>query len=126
MSFLSRIIGLLQIDSTVGDLAGNAKRLEALANLAKDNSASMAVATELAVCGYPPRDLLLQPDFVTSSYATAKSLKVGIPILVGAPIPPEDDRYLPGNGVVRAGDLHASPNGDNTNRVVVEAIVTKL
>ena len=118
MSLLSRIVGLLQIDSTVGDLAGNAKRLEELANLAKDNSASMAVATELAVCGYPPRDLLLQPDFVTSSYATAKSLKVGIPILVGAPIPPEDDRYLPGNGVVRAGDLHASPNGDNTNRVV--------
>ena len=55
MSFLSRIIGLLQIDSTVGDLAGNAKRLESLANLAKDSGASMAVATELAVCGYPPR-----------------------------------------------------------------------
>lgn len=120
MSFLSRIIGLLQIDSTVGDLAGNAKRLESLANLAKDSGASMAVATELAVCGYPPRDLLLQPDFVTTSYTTAKSLKVGIPLLVGTPIPPESDRYLPANGVVRAGDLHASPNGENTNRVVAK------
>ncbi len=120
MSFLSRIIGLLQIDSTVGDLAGNAKRLESLANLAKDSGASMAVATELAVCGYPPRDLLLQPDFVTTSYATAKSLNVGIPLLVGTPIPPESDRYLPANGVVRAGDLHASPNGENTNRVVAK------
>ncbi|MEC7255189.1 MAG: NAD+ synthase [Candidatus Thermoplasmatota archaeon] len=117
---MSRIIGLLQIDSTVGDLAGNAKRLESLANLAKDSGASMAVATELAVCGYPPRDLLLQPDFVNTSYTTAKALKVGIPLLVGTPIPPESDRYLPANGVVRAGDLHASPNGENTNRVVAK------
>ncbi len=120
MSFLSRIIGLLQIDSTIGDLVGNARRLESLATLAKDNGACMAVATELAVCGYPPRDLLLQPDFITSSYATAKALDVGIPLLVGTPIPPEHDRQLPANGVVRAGNLYAAPNGENTNRVVAK------
>ena len=46
---MSRIIGLLQVDSTVGDLAGNAKRLESLANTAKINGAKLAVATELAI-----------------------------------------------------------------------------
>ena len=68
MSPLSKIIGLLQVDSTVGDLAGNAERLESLTAIAQANGAQVAIATELAVCGYPPRDLLLQPDFITASF----------------------------------------------------------
>lgn len=118
MSLLSKIIGLLQIDSTVGDLAGNAKRLESLSAIAHAHGAKVAIATELAVCGYPPRDLLLQPDFITTSFETAKNLAVEIPVLVGTPIPPDNQRNLPANGVVRAGLLQAVPNKDNTNRVV--------
>ena len=120
VSSLSRIIGLLQVDSTVGDLAGNAARIESLAGTARQNGAKLAIATELAICGYPPRDLLLQPDFITSSFASAKSLSVDIPVLVGSPIPSENERNLPANGVVRSGSLNASPNGDNTNRVVAK------
>ena len=120
MSFLSRIIGLLQLDSTVGNLAGNAKRLEALASLAKQHGASLAVATELAICGYPPRDLLLQPDFITASFETAKALAVDIPVLVGTPVPSEHERNLPANGVVRSGIRNASPNGEDANRVVAK------
>ena len=120
MSFLSRIIGLLQLDSTVGNLTGNAKRLEALASLAKQHGASLAVATELAICGYPPRDLLLQPDFITTSFETAKALAVDIPVLVGTPVPSEHERNLPANGVVRSGIRNASPNGEDTNRVVAK------
>ena len=120
VSSLSRIIGLLQVDSTVGDLAGNAARIELLAETARQNGAKLAIATELAICGYPPRDLLLQPDFITSSFASAKSLSVDIPVLVGSPIPSENERNLPANGVVRSGSLNASPNGDNTNRVVAK------
>ena len=56
---MSRMIGLLQIDPTVGDLSGNAQRLEHLSNLAAQNGASVGVTTELAISGYPPRDLLL-------------------------------------------------------------------
>ncbi|DAC31778.1 MAG TPA: NAD(+) synthase, partial [Candidatus Poseidoniaceae archaeon] len=115
---MSKIIGLLQVDSTVGDLAGNAKRLESLSAIAHAHGAKVAVATELAVCGYPPRDLLLQPDFITTSFETAKTLAVKIPILVGTPIPPDNERNLPANGVVRAGLLQAIPNKDNTNRIV--------
>jgi len=117
---LSRIIGLLQLDSTVGNLAGNAKRLEALASLAKQHGASLAVATELAICGYPPRDLLLQPDFITTSFETAKALAVDIPVLVGTPVPSEHERNLPANGVVRSGIRNASPNGEDANRVVAK------
>ena len=120
VSSLSRIIGLLQVDSTVGDLAGNAARIESLAQTARQNGAKLAIATELAICGYPPRDLLLQPDFINSSFASAKSLSVDIPVLVGSPIPSENERNLPANGVVRSGSLNASPNGDNTNRVVAK------
>ena len=120
VSSLSRIIGLLQVDSTVGDLAGNAARIELLAETARQNGAKLAIATELAICGYPPRDLLLQPDFITSSFTSAKSLSVDIPVLVGSPIPSENERNLPANGVVRSGSLNASPNGDNTNRVVAK------
>ena len=120
MSHLSKIIGLLQIDSTVGDLSGNAERLESLTAIAQANGAQVAIATELAVCGYPPRDLLLQPDFITTSFETAKNLAVEIPVLVGTPIPPDHERNLPANGVVRAGVLQAVPNKDNTNRVVAK------
>ena len=72
------------------------------------------------MCGYPPRDLLLQPDFITTSFETAKNLAVEIPVLVGTPIPPDHERNLPANGVVRAGVLQAVPNKDNTNRVVAK------
>jgi predicted amidohydrolase len=115
---LSRIIGLLQVDSTIGDLSGNSLRLETLASIAKNNGASMCITTELAVSGYPPRDLLLQPDFVKMSQEQASSISVDIPVLVGTPVVPEGERKLPGNGVVRAGPLSSHPSGEQTNRVV--------
>ena len=62
----------------------------------------------------------MQPDFITTSFESAKSLNVDIPVLVGTPVPSENDRNLPANGVVRSGSLNASPNGDNTNRVVAK------
>ena len=88
--------------------------------ISKINGAKLAVATELAICGYPPRDLLLQPDFITTSFQSAKSLDVEIPVLVGTPVPSEQERNLPANGVVRSGLLNSSPNGENTNRVVAK------
>ena len=118
MITLSRLIGLLQVDSTVGDLTGNASRIETLCELANENGASLAVSTELAISGYPPRDLLLQPDFIKMSQHQASSLSVKIPVLVGTPVSPVSERQLPGNGVVRAGPLSSHPNGKHTNRVV--------
>ena len=118
MITLSRLIALLQVDSTVGDLDGNANRIESLSQLALDNGASLAVSTELAISGYPPRDLLLQPDFVKMAQQKASTISVKIPVLVGTPVVPDGERQLPANGVIRAGPLSSHPNGKQTNRVV--------
>ena len=113
---MSRTIALLQGDSTVGDLHGNAARLEALAEQAATHGATLGLSTELAICGYPPRDLLLQPDFVVKAQAKASTLSVSIPVLVGAPLTPDHPKQLPSNGVVRCGPLSSTP--PNAKRIV--------
>lgn len=57
-------IALAQINTTVGDFAGNVERMVKFASRARDESADLVVFPELAVCGYPPRDLVERPDFV--------------------------------------------------------------
>ena len=115
---MGRRIGLMQVDPTVGDLNGNAARLEHLAHLAARHGASIGVTTELAISGYPPRDLLLQQEFISLCQQSAGSLNVPIPVLVGTPIEPQGKRQLPGNGVVRAGLSEAHPSGEGNSHVV--------
>ncbi|MCK6424074.1 MAG: NAD+ synthase [Burkholderiaceae bacterium] len=59
-------VALLQINPTVGDLAGNVRRLVAAARRAQAQGACLAVAPELALTGYPPEDLLLRPAFLAA------------------------------------------------------------
>ncbi len=113
-------MALLQFDPTVGDLDQNCRRLGALAAQAASAEALVAISTELAVCGYPPRDLLMERDFVERSMAAALNLEAPLPVLVGTPIPAEDDRTLPTNGVVRSGPAFASITGDDHGRIVAE------
>lgn len=112
---MNRTIALLQVDSTVGDLSGNASRLESLAALAATNGAALALSTELAICGYPPRDLLLQAEFVAMAQTKARELNVAMPVLVGTPLSPDNDKQLPSNGVVRCGP---SATSERSNRIV--------
>ena len=113
-------IALLQFDPTVGDLDHNGRRLAALAQQALSSGAKVGISTELAVCGYPPRDLLMERDFVERSMVAALTLETPLPVLVGTPIPSEDERTLPTNGVVRAGPAFASITGDEHGRIVAE------
>jgi NAD+ synthase (glutamine-hydrolysing) len=57
-------VGLAQIDSTVGDLAGNAARMVEWIGRARDEGCDVVAFPELAVTGYPPEDLLLKPSFI--------------------------------------------------------------
>jgi NAD+ synthase (glutamine-hydrolysing) len=57
-------LGLAQIDSTVGDLAGNAARMIEWIDRARGEGCDLVVFPELAVPGYPPEDLLLKPSFI--------------------------------------------------------------
>ena len=65
MSTLSRVrFSLAQINATVGDLQGNAQLIVQAARQAQASGACLMVAPELALCGYPPEDLLLRPAFM--------------------------------------------------------------
>jgi NAD+ synthase (glutamine-hydrolysing) len=65
-------IALLQLNPTVGDLQGNSALIASAARHAK--GADLAVTSELALLGYPPRDLLLNADFVERSWAALRFL----------------------------------------------------
>jgi len=79
-------IGLLQLNSTIGDFAANRQKLVAGYEKACSLGAEFVIAPELFLCGYPPRDLLLRTDFVGSNLAalaeTAKSIGP-IPLCTG-------------------------------------------
>jgi NAD+ synthase (glutamine-hydrolysing) len=80
------IIGLLQLNSTVGNFAANRQKLLAGYKKAVALGAGFILAPELFLCGYPPRDLLLRDDFVEANLAalaeTAKSAGA-TPLCVG-------------------------------------------
>ena len=79
------IVALIQFNPIVGDIEGNAHRLEQLIRTAAASGAVVCVSTELAICGYPPRDLLMQSQFVELSQHAAFALDVEIPSLIGTP-----------------------------------------
>jgi NAD+ synthase/NAD+ synthase (glutamine-hydrolysing) len=56
-------IAVAQFNATVGDLTGNVERIAKCAAEAKARGAHVLLTPELALCGYPPEDLLLRPDF---------------------------------------------------------------
>jgi NAD+ synthetase len=79
-------IGVLQLNSTIGDFAANGKKLLAGYEKAVALGAEFVLAPELFLCGYPPRDLLLREDFIDANLAaletTVKSI-AEIPLCVG-------------------------------------------
>ena len=79
-------IALGQINTTVGDFAGNTDRIVRYARCAKERGAELVIFPELAVCGYPPRDLVEKQEFVTRCEAEVERLAgllPDIPALVG-------------------------------------------
>ena len=56
-------LAVAQINSTVGDLAGNADRILACAERAMQQGVRLLLTPELGLCGYPPEDLLLRDGF---------------------------------------------------------------
>ena len=79
-------IALLQLNPTVGDLQGNSDLIACAARKAGPDI-DLAVTSELALLGYPPRDLLFNADFVQRSWDALLQLALDLddlpPILVG-------------------------------------------
>lgn len=67
-------IALCPINPTVGDLAANTAVITQVARTAAQNSAKIIVFPELAICGYPPKDLLFENGFVERCEAATASL----------------------------------------------------
>jgi len=79
-------IALAQINTTVGDFAGNVDRIVKYACRAQELGAGLVVFPELAVCGYPPRDLVERPGFLRKSESELERLAgllPPVPVLVG-------------------------------------------
>jgi len=67
-------IGLCQINTTVGDIEGNTKKILAYIAKGKKMGADLLVFPEMAVTGYPPEDLLLMPKFIDANLRAIKTI----------------------------------------------------
>ncbi|MBI4782582.1 MAG: NAD+ synthase [Oscillatoriophycideae cyanobacterium NC_groundwater_1537_Pr4_S-0.65um_50_18] len=80
-------IAIAQLNPTIGDLAGNAQQILDAAHQAATQGARLLLTPELSLCGYPPRDLLLQSAFVAAMAHTLEQLAGALPhdlaVLVG-------------------------------------------
>jgi NAD+ synthase (glutamine-hydrolysing) len=67
-------IALAQIDLTVGDISGNADKVERDLARARRAGARLVLFPELTLAGYPPEDLLLRPQFAADNRAALDRL----------------------------------------------------
>jgi NAD+ synthase/NAD+ synthase (glutamine-hydrolysing) len=83
-------IALGQINPTVGDFSGNAAKMIDFAQQARGAGAGLILFPELAVCGYPPRDLVERPSFVERNRESAERIASevsGIAVICGLVTP---------------------------------------
>ncbi|MCA8939248.1 MAG: NAD+ synthase [Planctomycetes bacterium] len=83
-------IAIAQLNYTVGDLEGNAGKIVEAGRAAAKSGARLLVTSELAICGYPPLDLLNQVGFVEDCWTRAREIAVvlgnlGLALLIGTP-----------------------------------------
>ncbi|QHG19911.1 NAD+ synthase [Nostoc sp. ATCC 53789] len=92
-------IAIAQINPTIGDLLLNAQKILEAAQRAASSGARLLLTPELSLCGYPPRDLLLNPSFVEAMGITLQNLAQDLPpnlaVLVGT-VEPNPNAYISG------------------------------
>ncbi len=89
-------IAVAQINTTVGDFAGNAERIRRAIDAARSEGARLLVTPELALSGYPPEDLLLRDDFNDACMSELQKLAtycLDICVIVGHPYREGRTRY---------------------------------
>jgi NAD+ synthase (glutamine-hydrolysing) len=84
-------IGLAQLNSTIGDLKTNAQQILKTSQQAAAEGIKLLLTPELSICGYPPRDLLLNSNFIDRMEQTLQQLAIDLPpdiyVLVGLATP---------------------------------------
>ena len=101
---------MAQINTLVGDIAGNTQRVLAVSAAQKAAGAHMVVFPELTLTGYPPEDLLLRGDLLDRTEAALVKLCAELPadltVVVGYPRG-QDGALFNSAGVISAGKLLA-------------------
>ncbi|PSB05142.1 NAD+ synthase, partial [filamentous cyanobacterium CCP2] len=84
-------LAIAQLNPTIGDLTGNAQQILNAANQAAAAGVRLLLTPELSLCGYPPRDLLMQQAFVDEMAKVLGKLAIDLPsdiaVLVGIATP---------------------------------------
>lgn len=75
-------IGLAQMNPVVGDFGGNVRRIWETVAVAEERGVDILVFPELAICGYPPEDLLLSPSFTRACRGALVDVAAGVKDLV--------------------------------------------
>jgi NAD+ synthetase len=92
-------IAIAQLNPTIGDLANNAQQILNAAKIASENNVRLLLTPELSLCGYPPRDLLLNPSFIETManvlQQLAQNLPPNIAVLVGT-VEPNSKAHVAG------------------------------
>ena len=79
-------IGMAQINTTVGDLQGNTQKILEAITEARSLGVDLLTFPELAICGYPPEDLLLKPRFIEENLRSLNQVvehSSGLTLVVG-------------------------------------------
>ncbi len=88
-------IGMAQINTTVGDFTGNRKKILKAIDEARSSGVDLLTFPELAICGYPPEDLLFKPQFIDENLRSLEKIidaSSGISVIVGF-VDAEEDIY---------------------------------
>ncbi len=79
-------VAIAQINPTVGDISGNVRKIIDFGRRAQAQQADLVIFPEMAVCGYPPMDLLLKDSFIRETldgvHCVARDLS-GISVMLG-------------------------------------------
>jgi NAD+ synthase (glutamine-hydrolysing) len=80
-------IAIAQLNPTIGDITNNAQQILTAARKAAAQNVRLLLTPELSLCGYPPRDLLLDPGFVELIAQELKAIAFQLPkniaVLIG-------------------------------------------
>ena len=79
-------VGMAQVNTTVGDFAGNTKKILKTIDEARALGIDLLTFPELAICGYPPEDLLFKPRFISENLKALDKVvsnSTGITVVTG-------------------------------------------